>query len=49
MFVVVSIHVEELEKPVTFKLVPLAILEIGVGITVTLIFISHMPLRFLKL
>lgn len=45
---VVSIQVEELEKHVTFKLVPLVILKIGVGAKVTLIVISHMPLRFLE-
>jgi hypothetical protein len=37
MFVVVNIQVEELKKSVTFKFVPLTILEIGVGAKVTLI------------
>ncbi len=37
LVVVVSIQVEELEKPITPKLVPLAIPKIGVGAQVTLI------------
>jgi hypothetical protein len=45
---VVSIQVEEMEKLVTFKLVPLVILEIGVGVKVMLIVISYMLLRFLE-
>jgi hypothetical protein len=40
--VIVSIQVEELEKLITPKLIPLVILEIGVGAKVTLInIITH--------
>ncbi len=46
--IMISIKVEGLKKPITPKPIPLMILEIGVGVEVTLIDII-MLLRFLGL